>query len=115
MISINGNPIPTPSSLRVALEEIGPAAERSAAGGAVMDFVGAKRVLKLGWAHLDGAALSALLGAVDGQFFEVTCPDPADGGARVMECWCASQSMGVLRMKDGAPVWTNIEMEWKER
>ena len=115
MIWINDNLIPTPSSLRVTLEEIGPAAERSASGAAVMDFVGARRTLKLGWAHLGGAALQALLAAVDGQFFEVRYPDPADGAVREMECWCAARSMGVLRMENGAPVWTNIEMEWKER
>lgn len=115
MVKINGNAVPTPSVFRVSFEEVGGGQDRSAAGGAVKDFIGTRRRLKLRWAHLSAAALKGLLSAVDGAFFEASFPDPATGGERVAECWCAARSMGVLRVTDGAPVWTDIEMEWIER
>lgn len=115
MLKINGSAAPSPSAMQLAIEDVSPAVERSAAGDAVRDFAGTKRRLKLRWAHLTGAQLSALLGAVDGAFFDVDFPDPQTGGTARMRCWCAARSMGVLRMQGGAPVWTDVEMEWMER
>ena len=115
MLKINGGAIPSPSALSVSLEDPSAAAERSASGRAVKDFLPGKRRLRLRWAHLSPAQLSALLQAVDACFFDAAFPDPATGGEATARCWCAGRSMGVLRMRDGAPVWTDIEMEWMER
>ena len=114
MLSIDGTAMPAPSALKVTLEDAGAAAERSAAGTLVRDFAGARRRLKLRWATLTGDQLRALLRAVDARFFNVTYPDPEAGGTATIHCCCAKRSMGVLRMRDGAPVWTDIEMEWME-
>ena len=115
MLKINGIDAPSPSALTVSLEDVSAAVERSAAGLAVRDYAGAKRKLKLRWAHLTGEQLSALLQAVDAAFFDARYPDPVTGAAATVRCWCAARSMGALRMRDGAPVWTDIEMEWMER
>lgn len=115
MLSINGTAAPSPSALQVAIEDVSAAVERAASGDAVRDFTGSRRRLKLRWAHLTGAQLSALLNAVDAGFFDVTYPDPQAGQAATIRCWCAARSMGVLRMQGGAPVWTDVEMEWMER
>ena len=115
MLKINGNDAPSPSALRVAVEDVSPGVERAASGDAVRDYTGTRRRLKLRWAHLTGAQLAALLAAVDAAFFDVTCPDPASNAAAVLRCWCASRSMGGQRMQGGAPVWTDVEMEWIER
>ncbi len=115
MLKINGAAAPSPSALTVSLEDISGAAERSAAGSAVRDYAGAKRRLKLRWAHLTGLQLRAILQAVDACFFNVNYPDPLTGALATVQCWCAARSMGMLRMQDGAPVWTDIEMEWVEK
>ena len=115
MLMIDGAAMPSPSALSLSWEDISSRAERSAAGSAVRDFRGGKRRLKLRWAHLESAALRTLLTAVQDRFFTVAFPDPRTGAQASAECWCESCSAGVLRVKDGAPVWTNIEMEWMER
>ena len=115
MLKINGTAMPSPSAMQVTLEEIAGTPERSAAGGAVMDCRGSKRRIVLKWAWLTGQQLSGLLAAVEARFFDATFPDPVSGAARTVRCWCAARSMGVLRMRGGAPVWTEIEMEWRER
>lgn len=115
MLKINGVDAPSPSALRVAIEDVSAACERSASGDAVRDFTGSRRRLKLRWAHLTGAQLSALLQAVDACFFDATYPDPQAGATATIRCWCGGRSMGVLRVEDGAPIWTDVEMEWIER
>ena len=99
MLKINGVTVPTPAALRVTIADVSGSPARNAAGNTVMDFMGSRRKLNLKWAHLTGAQLMALLEAVYACFFQVSYPDP----------------MGILRMHEGMPVWTEIEMEWMER
>lgn len=115
MLRINGTAAPSPSALSVSLEPVAGATERSADGAAVVDFLGDKRRLKLKWACLSAAQLKALLGAVSGGFFEAEYPDPITGAAASVTCWCAARSMEMFRLRDGAPVWRDVEMEWMER
>lgn len=115
MLKINGTAAPTPSALRVTIEDISAQTERNAAGNTVMDFTGVRRQLKLKWAHLTVAQLQAILLVVNSGFFEITYPDPMDGADKSIECYCANRSMGVMHMREGIPMWTEIEMEWIER
>ena len=87
---------------------------RSASGRAVLDRTAVKRRLELTWAYLSGEDLAALLDAAGG-FFEVCYPDPQTGQARTMQCCCSEKATGILRMRDGAPVWTDVKMTWMER
>ena len=115
MLKIDGTAVPAPSEMEVSINEMAATPERNAAGGAVMDFRGTKRTLKLRWAHLTGGQLASLLQATSGRFFNATYPDPMTGGEKTIACYCMGQTMGMLRMRDGSQVWTEIEMEWNER
>lgn len=114
VLVVNGAAMATPSELKVELMDVGSDGQRSASGSLVVDRVAVKRRLRLKWPLLGTAEMGALLGAVGGSFFTVTCPDP-EQGTRTMTCRCGERAAGVLRMLGGEPVWTDIEMVWEER
>lgn len=115
VLTIGGEAIPSPSELKVSIFEVGSGEARSASGMLVSDRVAEKRRLTLRWAHLAPSQLGALLGKVGEAFFQVSYPDPKTMAVRTMTCRCGECGAGVLRMMDGAPVWTDVEMEWVER
>lgn len=115
MLKINGTAVASPSEMQVRIFDVGAQPERSADGGLVADRVAVKRSLKLKWPALSTAQMGALLGAVSDGFFTVTCFDPLTAAEREMVCRCGERIVGVLRMQDGAPVWSGVEMEWTER
>lgn len=114
MLTVNGQAVPSPSQMKVAVFEALGGVNRNAAGNAVMDLSAVKRRLELGWAHMSGEALAALLTAMNG-FFEAVYPDPQTGEMRSMTCYCGERTSGVLRMQDGVPLWTDVKMTWTER
>lgn len=115
MLTINSLAMPAPSALKAAVFDVSSGAERNAAGEAVVDRVAAKRRLELTWNHLSGDELAVLLGAVGAEaFFTASYPDPL-GGVRSASFYCGDRVMGVLRMENGEPVWTNVEMTWIEK
>lgn len=102
--------------MKVTVFDVSSTADRNASGNVVIDRVGTKRKLELSWACLTGEQLSALLTAVGTDvFFTAQYPDPQTGGMRSMECYSGDRSTGVLRVVNGEPVWTKIEMNWIER
>ena len=116
ILFVNGQAVPSPSSMRVTVFDVSSTADRNASGNVVIDRVGVKRKIELSWAWLSGEELSSLLNAV-GQdvFFTAEYPDPLTGGMNSIVCYAGDRSTGVLRMEDGRPVWTKIEMNWIER
>lgn len=114
MLQVNGRAVPAPSGLQVAVFDVSAGEKRNAAGNAVIDRSAVKRRLELHWAHIGGAELAALLNEIGG-LFEVVYPDPVSGQARSMQCYCGERIAGILRMADGAPVWTDVKMHWTER
>lgn len=116
VLRINDQAAPTPSSMRVTVFDVSSTADRNALGNVVIDRVGVKRKIELSWAHLTARQLSTLLAAVgDNVFFTVQYPDPMEGGSKEIVCYAGDRSTGVLRMENGEPIWTNIEMNWIER
>ena len=116
VITVNGAAMPAPSTLKVTIFDVASTADRNASGQVVMDRVGTKRKLEMTWAHLTPAQLSQLLQAVGADvFFTAGYPDPQTAQMRTMTCYCGDRTGGILRMISGAPVWTNIEMNWIER
>ena len=116
ILAVDGTNLPAPSAMKISILEVSAKAERTASGRAVIDRIAEKRRIELKWAYLTGSNLSALLSAVGTDaFFSLTYPDPVTAAARTMVCACTDRQMGVLRMIDGAPVWTDVEMTLEER
>ncbi|HIS84193.1 MAG TPA: hypothetical protein IAB50_01295 [Candidatus Faecivicinus avistercoris] len=116
VLKINGVDAPSPSELKVRIFDVGSSGERSASGVLVVDRVAVKRELTLRWAHLTPAQLSALMEDTGGEvFFSATYPDPELGTARTANFRCAERSSGVLLVRGGEPVWTDVEMTWTEK
>lgn len=116
MLWVNGEAVDAPSEMKVTIFDVSSGVRYNAAGNAVLDRTGVKRALALSWARMSGESLAALLKKVGtGGFFEAVYPDPESGEARVMHCYCSDRVAGILRMENGAPVWTNVEMTWTER
>lgn len=116
VITVNNVNMPTPTTLKVTIFDVASSADRNASGAVVMDRVGTKRKLEMTWARLTPTQLSTLLNAVGTDvFFTAGYPDPQTAATRTMTCYCGDRAVGVLRMVNGAPVWTNVEMNWIER
>ena len=113
VLKINGAAVKSPAQLKVRLLEVGAGETRSASGELVSDRVAVKRRLSLSWAFLEPEELSALLSAA-GESFQAEYPDPM-GGMRTAFFRCGEAATGVMRMVGGAPVWTDVSMEWTER
>lgn len=113
VIKLNGGATASPSALRVEIFDVGSAQARSASGRRVVDRVAVKRRLTLRWAMLSAAQAKALMEETDGKKFQATYPDPALG-ERTAWFGCETRSAGVMRMVDGAAVWTDVEMQWTE-
>ena len=114
VLTVNGAAVKSPSALRVTVFEVGSGETRSASGGLVSDCVAVKRSIALSWAFMEPGELGVLLSAVNGGAFEAEYPDPAEG-VRKAFFRCGESIAGVLRIVDGAPVWTDVSMEWMER
>ena len=116
LLTVNGAEMPAPTTLKINIFDVSATADRNASGNVVIDRVGTKRKLEMTWAHMTAAQLSALLTAVGEKlFFTAGYPDPQTGGMRSMTCYCGDRATGVLRMENGNPVWTDVEMNWIER
>lgn len=115
VLTVNGAAAPSPSEMQVALFEVGSGDRRSASGSLVKDVLAVKRRLTLRWAHLTPVELGELLGAVSGAYFQAEYPDPVTMAARSAVFRSGDAAAGVLRMVNGAPVWTDVCMEWVER
>ena len=115
VLTVNGAAAPSPSGMKVVIFEVGPAQMRTASGALAADCLGLKRRLELQWNVLTPAQLGSLLQQVAGNFFEVEYPDPGTADHRTMTCRCGECTAGVLLVRGGEPVWTDIRMEWIER
>lgn len=113
VIKINGAEAASPSALKVEIFDVGSSEARSASGRRVVDRLAVKRRLTLRWAMLSTAQAGVLMEAVSGKAFQATYPDP-ELGERTAQFGCETRSAGVLRMVDGAAVWTDVEMQWTE-
>ena len=114
VLTVGGAAVKSPTELRAEIFEVGSGDMRSASGMLVRDVVAVKRRLHIRWAMLTPTELSALLGKVGGTAFEAQYPDP-EAGMRTAQFRLSGASAGVLRMVEGAPVWTDVVMEWTER
>lgn len=114
MFKINDTPIPAPTKLRVELEENTSSAQQNIQGKTVLDFFGTRRTLTFTWARLAETDFATLLGQTAAGFFSVTYPD-VDGTVRTILCRAGKRRVDTALMRDGRPVWTDVEMELIEQ
>ena len=113
VLTVDGTILPSPSEMKVTVFEVGSSRTRTASGALVTDSMGVKRKLGLRWAYLTPAQMGQLLKSTHG-FFEAEYPDP-EAGMRKMTCRSGDCTAGILRLRNGDPMWTNVSAEWVER
>jgi len=114
VVKVNGLAVKSPSEMRLKRRSVTGSVEKNILGDAVMDFLGVKRVLSLGWATMSPSELETLFDEVEKGF--VTVSFPGTGGEETeMVAYASDRSAGVLMVKNGVPVWTDVEMELQER
>ena len=116
MLTMGGANLPAPSALKISLIDVSAQADRTASGLAVIDRIADKRRIHLKWALMTAAQMQSLLTASgSGAFFSVTYPDPVTAASRTATVFAESRAAGILRMIDGSPVWTDVEITLTER
>ena len=116
MLTMGGVNLPAPSALNISLIDVSAQAERTASGLAVIDRIADKRRIHLKWALMTASQMRSLLTASgSGAFFSVTYPDPVTAASRTATVFVESRAAGILRMIDGSPVWTDVEITLTER
>ncbi|NSB16452.1 DUF6711 family protein [Clostridium beijerinckii] len=79
MLKVNGVEITAPKTYQPSINDIDGETNRNANGELIRDRIATKRKLEMEWGPLTQEESSALLNAVDAEFFECTFPDPKDG------------------------------------
>ena len=116
MLTMGGVNLPAPSALKISLIDVSAQAERTASGLAVIDRIGIKRRFNLKWTRMSALQLQTLSDAIGTDtFFSMSFPDPITGTASTVTCFLESGNAGILRMVNGSPVWTDVEMTLTER
>lgn len=116
MLTMGGANLPAPSALKISLIDVSAQADRTASGLAVIDRIADKRRIHLKWAQMSAAQMRTLLTASGSSaFFSVSYPDPVTSAARSATVFAESRAAGILRMIDGSPVWTDVEITLTER
>lgn len=115
ILSVNAQALPAPTTLHVALEDARLAVHTTLSGTAHVSRAAAKRRISAYWAHMLPDDLKALLSLVTSSpLFTLAFPDPLTGEMLSISAYCTQRSVGLYRMQNGAPVWTNIELTFME-
>lgn len=115
MLKINGVAVAAPKVFKVDISDIDGETNRNAKGDMIRDRVATKRKLNCEWAPLTMAQISTLLKAVKGVFFTVEYPDPMEGSFITKTFYVGDRTTPMLYMKDGAPMWEGLNMNFIER
>lgn len=115
LLKINGADMPAPSSLSVRIDNVPQSLRRTLDGTACVSRAAVRRTLTCLWSYLSAENLAALLNAVSAQAqFSLSYPDPATGSARQMTACCTDRSIGLSRVSNGVPVWTQVRLTLTE-
>ena len=114
MVKINNVEIAAPSSIEVELTEESSGAETNLQGRTVMDFFGVRRTVTMAWSHMTETAMNTMLTAMGTGFFTLLYPD-VDGSERQITCRAGKRRATAQMMRDGRPVWTDVEIELIEQ
>ncbi|MBQ4552009.1 MAG: hypothetical protein IKM26_05410 [Clostridia bacterium] len=115
ILTINTLSAPAPTSLQVAFEDAQLSVHATLSGATHVSRAGVKRRISIFWAYMTPDHLQNLLTALHAA---PTCtlsfPDPLTGAPLTVTAYSTQRSVGLYRMKDGAPVWTNVELSFME-
>lgn len=106
---------PAPSFLSVQLEDARFSAQQTLSGQTHISRAAIKRRVQVRWAYMTQENLRQLLAAAtEAPLITLAFPDPLTGDMLSMTACSLSRSVGLYRMQDNAPVWTDVEMTFME-
>ena len=115
ILTINNLAAPAPTTLSVQLDDARFSAQTALSGTAHVSRAAIKRRVSVYWAHMNAEDLQSLLAAVtDTPTCLLTFPDPLTGAMLQLRTCPQQRSVGLHRMQDGKPTWTNIEITFME-
>lgn len=115
ILTINTLSAPAPTSLQVALDDAQFSAHTTLSGVTHISRAGLKRRISVYWAHMEPQQLRALLTEIaQAPTCTLSFPDPLTGASLSVTAYSTQRSVGLYRIKDGTPVWTNVEMTFME-
>lgn len=115
LISVGGNPLPTPSSWNVGLMDLSKA-QRNARGTMIIERVrGNIRKIELTWLYLDAVSTSTIFNAVSSTVFTVTYMDPLTNNERTSTFYAGDRSAGMLDFNNGTARYKDVKFNLVER
>lgn len=115
ILTINTLAAPAPTSLQVGLEDAQLSVQTTLSGKTHISRAAAKRRISVYWAYMSPQSLKELLTEVtQSPTCSLTFPDPMTGESTQITVYSAQRSVGLYRMQNGVPVWTNVEMTFME-
>lgn len=114
MLKINGVDIPTPSDLKIGIQDLSKA-ERSANGQMFIERIATKRKLEPTWQYLSREEISTLFQAVSSVFFEVEYIDPQNNAVKTGTFYAGDRKAGALDYRNGVIRYKDISVNLVER
>lgn len=115
ILTINTFSAPAPTTLQVALEDAQLSVHTTLSGKTHISRAASKRRISVFWAYMTPANLKNLLTQVtSSSTFTLTFPDPLTGKSTAVTAYSTQRSVGLYRMQNNTPVWTNVEMTFME-
>jgi len=118
MIKINGVSLPaSPSSFQVTVLDLddAEATKRTADGTMHRDRIAVKRKIDMTWGPLNWSDTSAILQAVQNEFFQCTYPDPMSGQLETRTFYVGDRVAPFLVKREGEIYWTGLKLTLTER
>lgn len=115
ILTINTFSAPAPTSLQVGLEDAQLSLHTTLSGKTHISRTAAKRRISVYWAYMSLQNLKNLLTeATKAPTFSLFFPDPLTGESTQITAYSTQRHVGLYRMQNGEPVWTNVEMTFVE-
>lgn len=114
--------MPSPSEMTVALQDIDASTTTRTADGSmhrdrIVGGADAKRKLNLKFPSMHGTDVSALLHAIEGEFFWVKYPDPYTGAMRTAQFYAGDRSLPVYNfdLRSNGILWREVGVNLIEK
>jgi len=118
LLKINGEEIASyPSKFTVSVMDLDDAetTTRTADGTLSRDRIATKRQIEMGWPALTWEKLSAVLTAMQDEFFEFYYPDPMTGQYETKTMYVGNRQAPVAIEKNGVIWWNELQLTLTEQ